>query len=79
MGCTGFRIPSAGSGANEVILPGFEVLTGAVVQLFTAVSTADHTGKHIALSGSGRTALVLPKLLHTEEGFFIYNRIMGIL
>ena len=79
VGCTGFRSPSAGSRADEVILPGLEVFAGAVVQLFTAVSTANHTGEHIALSGSGGTAFVLPKLLYTVEGFFIHNRIMGIL
>lgn len=31
MGCTGFQPPSAGGGADEMILPGLEVLTGAVV------------------------------------------------
>ena len=79
MGCTGFRTPSAGSGANEVILSGLEVFAGAVVQFFSAVSTVNHTGEHIALSGSCRAALILSKLLHTIEGFLVHNRIMGIL
>ena len=79
VGCTGFRSSSAGSGANEVILSGLKILTGAVVQLFPTISTANYTGKHIALSGSGRTSLILPKFLYPVEGFFIHNRIMGIL
>jgi len=79
MGCTGFRSSSASSGANEVILPCFEILTGAVVQLFATIGTADRSGEHIAFSCSGRTAFILPKFLHTVEGFFVHNRIMGIL
>ena len=79
MGCTGFRSSSAGSGTDEMILSGLEVFAGAVVQFFTAVSTANHTGEHIALSGSGRAALILSKLLHTVEGFLVHNRIVGIL
>ena len=62
-----------------MILSGLEVFAGAVVQFFTAVSTANHTGEHIALSGSGRAALILSKLLHTVEGFLVHNRIVGIL
>lgn len=68
-----------GSGTNEVILSGFKAIAGTVVQLFTTIGTANHTGEHIAFSCSGRTTLVLPKLLYTAECFFIHNRIMGIL
>ena len=68
-----------GSRTYKVILSGFKAIAGAVVQLFTTIRAADNTGEHIALSGSCRTALVLPKLLYTVEGFFVHNGIMGIL
>jgi hypothetical protein len=79
MGCTGFRTPSAGCGADKVILPGLEVFASAVIELFTTIRAADNTGEHIALSGSCRAAFILPKFLYTVEGFFVHNRIMGIL
>ena len=68
-----------GSRTYKVILSGFKAIAGAVVQLFTAVSTADNTGEHITLACSGRAALILPQLLHTVKCFFIHNRIMGVL
>ena len=62
-----------------MILSDLKILTGAVIQLFAAIGTADNTGEHLGLSGLRRTALIFPKLLYTVEGFFIHNRIMGIL
>ena len=63
-----------GSGANEVILSGFKTVAGTVVQFLTA----DETGEHIGLACSGGSALILAKLLHTGEGFFVNNRFMGV-
>ena len=48
MGCTGFRTPSAGCGADKVILPGLEVFASAVIELFTTIRAADNTGEHIS-------------------------------
>lgn len=41
----------AGGGAGKMILPFFKVLHGAVVQLFSAVSTTGDAGKEIVLAG----------------------------
>ncbi len=41
----------AGGGADKMILPFFKVLHGAVVQLFSAVSTTGDAGKEIVLAG----------------------------
>ncbi len=67
-----------GSGAYEVVLSGFKTVAGAVVQFLTAIGTADEAGEHIGLACSGGSALVLAKLLHTGEGFFVNNRFMGV-
>lgn len=66
-----------GSGANKVVLSGFKTVAGAVVQFLTAIGTADETGEHIGLACSGGSALILAKLLHTGEGFFVNNCFMG--
>ena len=67
-----------GSGAYKVILSGFKTVAGTVVQFLTAIGTADETGEHIGLACSGGSALILAKLLHTGEGFFVNNRFMGV-
>ena len=71
VGVTDLLTLFTGSGANKVVLSGFKTVAGAVVQFLTAIGTADETGEHIGLACSGGSALILAKLLHTGEGFFV--------
>ena len=79
VGVTDLLTLFTGSGANKVVLSGFKTVAGAVVQFLTAIGTADETGEHIGLACSGGSALILAKLLHTGEGFFVNNSFMGVL
>ena len=79
VGVANFLALFAGRGAYEVILSGFKTVAGAIVQFLTAIGTADETGEHIGLACSGGSAFVLAKFLHTGEGFFVNNGLMGVL
>ena len=59
--------------ADEMILPFLKVLSGAVIQFFSAFGTVGNAGKQIALTRFSRSALVSAKLLYPFKSFLIHN------